>query len=64
LSRANLTGADLSRAILFQANLEGANLDYTDLTDANLEQANLIDAQIRMTICCNTIMPDGTMLLQ
>lgn len=60
LSNANLNGADLSQATLFQANLEGADLDYADLTDADLEQANLVNAQIRMTIFCNTTMPDGT----
>jgi len=60
LSDANLQYADLSRAILFQANLENADLDYADLTDADLEQANLANAQTRMTIFCNTTMPDGS----
>jgi hypothetical protein len=60
LSNANLQYADLNRSILFQANLENADLDYANLTDADLEQANLSNAQTRMTIFCNTIMPDGT----
>ncbi len=40
--RANLSGANLQRAILAQSNLQGANL-----CDADLHQANLFEADLR-----------------
>ena len=42
--RADLTGANLSDAILIGANLAGANLSYAILSDANLTGADLSDA--------------------
>jgi hypothetical protein len=44
--RANLSGANLSRADLRDANLSGANLSRADLRDANLSGANLSGANL------------------
>ena len=44
--KANLTGADLSRADLTGANLSEANLFKADLTGANLSEANLSIADL------------------
>ena len=44
--RADLTGANLSDAILIGANLAGANLSYAILSDANLTGANLSGANL------------------
>jgi len=47
LTRANLTGADLTRADLYGANLTRANLTSADLYGANLTGANLTRAKIK-----------------
>jgi uncharacterized protein YjbI with pentapeptide repeats len=52
LKKANLQGADLTKANLFRAQLTGANLEKADLTEAdlrvaNLQGANLIDANLQ-----------------
>ena len=46
LSRADLSGADLSWANLSGANLSGANLSRADLSGANLSGANLSRADL------------------
>jgi hypothetical protein len=46
LSRANLSGANLSRADLSDANLSGANLSDADLSGADLSGANLSRADL------------------
>jgi hypothetical protein len=45
--RANLRGADLSRANLRDANLSGADLSCSNLRDANLSGADLSRANLR-----------------
>lgn len=46
LSGANLSGADLSLAILTDANLSGANLQNANLSQADLSRANLSNANL------------------
>ena len=47
LSRADLSGADLRRANLSRADLSGANLRWADLSKADLSGANLSRANLR-----------------
>lgn len=46
LSEAILSGADLSETILIGANLSGANLSIADLSSANLSSADLSRANL------------------
>jgi hypothetical protein len=51
LTRANLSGADLTRANLTRANLSGANLTRANLTRANLSGALNKDAAYLPQFC-------------
>jgi len=67
LREANLKGANLEGAKLWQANLEGANLsgaklEGADLGGANLTGAKLEGANLEGAKLCRTTMPDGTMV--
>lgn len=53
----DLSGADLTGAILREAYLEGANLAGANLINAYLERANMNGA-----ILCYTTMPDGSVI--
>ena len=48
--RANLRGANLTRANLYCANLRGANLEHANLYCANLQGADLQGADLTGTI--------------
>ena len=53
----NLTGADLSNALMLHADLRAANL-----TSANLSGAVLGDAELEGAKFSNTVVPDGTLV--
>ena len=67
---ANLTGTNLSNAVLFSSCLDGAILDQAnltgaDLTGASLEYVSLQGAIVKNVVTdkatfCHAIMPDGT----
>ena len=61
--RANLSGADLSRANLSRANLSGADLSRANLFGANLSGADLsIAKNIDMADAITRILPEGEII--
>ncbi|ECP2020639.1 pentapeptide repeat-containing protein [Salmonella enterica] len=62
-SRADLRGADLRGAELFDANLCGADLRGANLRDANLCGADLRGADLRGANLCGADLPDLTFVI-